>query len=154
MVQVTVSRDKGLAAPQEVLPEVTKAILKEKKAQQIITENKNTSSLEDLAAKNGLEVVNALAVNQKSGTLVGAGFEPYVVGTSFSLKEGAASQLIKGNNGVFMIQVTAKEVAKDLEDYTDYAKQLTTQGRERLGAAIVKALETSAEIEDNRALYY
>ena len=43
---------------------------------------------------------------------------------------------------------------KDLEDYSVYAKQLTTQGRERLGAAIIKALETSAEIEDNRALYY
>ena len=53
-----------------------------------------------------------------------------------------------------MLQVKAKKVADDLEDYTAYAKQLTTQGRERLGAAIVKALETSAEIEDNRALYY
>ena len=53
-----------------------------------------------------------------------------------------------------MLQVTAEEVANDLEDYSVYAKQLTTQGRERLGAAIVKALETSAEIEDNRALYY
>ena len=144
VVRVAAASDKGLATPQEVLPEVTKALLKEKKAQQIITENENTSSLEDLAANNGLEVVNALAVNQKSGTLVGAGFEPYVVGTSFSLKEGTTSQLIKGNNGVFMIQVTAKEVANDLEDYTDYAKQLTTQGRARLGAAIVKALETSA----------
>ena len=98
--------------------------------------------------------MSALAVNQKSGTLVGAGFEPYVVGTAFSLKEGSVSKLITGNNGVFMLQVKAKKVADDLEDYTAYAKQLTTQGRERLGAAIVKALETSAEIEDNRALYY
>ena len=154
VVQVTAAREKGLAAPQEVLPEVTRAILKEKKAKQIIAENKDASSLEDLAAKNGVEVVSALAVNQKSGTLVGAGFEPYVVGTAFSLKQGTPSKLIKGNNGVFMLQVKAKKVADDLEDYTAYAKQLTAQGRERLGAAIVKALETSAEIEDNRALYY
>ncbi|MGB1450070.1 MAG: peptidylprolyl isomerase [Flavobacteriaceae bacterium] len=154
VVQVTAAREKGLASPKEVLPEVTKAILKEKKANQIMAENKTASSLEDLAAKNGLEVVNALAVNQKSGTLVGAGYEPYVVGAAFGLKEGSNSKLIKGNNGVYMLQLTAKKVADDLEDYAAYARQLSLQGRERLGAAIVKALETSGEIEDNRALYY
>lgn len=154
VVQVTAARDKGLASPQEVFAEVTRAVLKEKKAAQIIAENKAANSLEDFAAKNGVELVNALAVNQKSGTLVGAGFEPYIVGSAFSLKEGETSALIKGNNGVYMLQVTGKKVADELEDYTVYAKQLTAQGRERLGAAIVKALETSAEIEDNRALYY
>ena len=154
VVQVTSAREKGLASPQEVFAEVTRAVLKEKKAAQIIAENKAVNSLEDLAAKNGVELVNALAVNQKSGTLVGAGFEPYIVGSAFSLKEGETSALIKGNNGVYMLQVTTKKVADQLEDYTVYAKQLTAQGRERLGAAIVKALETSAEIEDNRALYY
>jgi peptidyl-prolyl cis-trans isomerase D len=154
VVQVTAAREKGLAAPEEVLLEVKQAILKEKKAAQIIANNKAISSLEDLAAKNGLEVVNALAVNQKSGTLVGAGFEPYIVGAAFSLKEGGASKLIEGNNGVYLLQLTAKKIAEDLEDYSDYARQLTNQGREGLGAAIVEALETSAEIEDNRALYY
>ena len=154
VVQVTAAREKGLASPQEVFAEVTRAVLKEKKAAQIIAENKAANSLEDFAAKNGVELVNALAVNQKSGTLVGAGFEPYIVGSAFSLKEGETSALIKGNNGVYMLQVTGKKVADELEDYTVYAKQLTVQGRERLGAAIVKALETSAEIEDNRALYY
>ena len=154
VVQVTAAREKGLASPKEVFSEVTKAILKEKKAAQIIADNKAAASLEDLAAKNGLEVVNALAVNQKSGTLVGAGFEPYIVGAAFSLNEGGMSKLIKGNNGVYMLQLTAKKIAEDLEDYSTYARQLTNQGRERLGAAIVEALETSAEIEDNRALYY
>lgn len=154
VVQVTAAREKGLAAPEEVLSEVTQAILKEKKAAQIIANNKAISSLEDLAAKNGIEVVNALAVNQKSGTLVGAGFEPYIVGVAFSLKEGGTSKLIEGNNGVYLLQLTAKKIAEDLEDYSDYARQLTNQGREGLGAAIVEALETSAEIEDNRALYY
>ena len=154
VVQVTAAREKGLAAPEEVLLEVTQAILKEKKAAQIIANNKAISSLEDLAAKNGLEVVNALAVNQKSGTLVGAGFEPYIVGVAFSLKEGGTSKLIEGNNGIYLLQLNAKKIAEDLEDYSDYARQLTNQGREGLGAAIVEALETSAEIEDNRALYY
>ena len=154
VVQITAARDKGLAAPQQVLPEVTRAILKEKKAKQIISENSTVNSLEDLAAKNGVEVVNALAVNQKSGTLVGAGFEPYIVGAAFSLKEGATSKLIEGKNGVYMLQVTASKVAKDLEDYSAYVKELTKQGREQLGAAVIKALETSAEIEDNRSLYY
>ena len=154
VVQLTAAREKGLASPNEVLPEVRSEILKEKKAQQLIAENKGATSLEDLAAKNGLEVVNALAVNQKSGTLVGAGFEPYVVGAAFGLEEGGISKLIKGNKGVYMLQLTAKKVAEDLDDYSALARELSLQGRERLGPAIVKALETSGEIEDNRALYY
>lgn len=154
IVQVTKQREGGLASVEEVSFEVAQKIRKEKKAQLIIDENADIASLEDLAAKNGLEVVNALAVNQKSGTLVGAGYEPYVVGAAFGIAENTNSKLIKGSRGVYKLKVKAIKIADDLEDYSGYAKQLATQQKAQLGAAIVKALETSAEIEDNRALYY
>ena len=127
IVQVTAARPEGLATAKEVAADVTQAILREKKTKKILEENSGEATLEDLAAKNGVEVVNALAVNQKSGTLVGAGYEPYVVGAAFGLNEGGVSTLIKGNRGVYKLQVTAKRVAEELEDYTTYAQQLSTQ---------------------------
>lgn len=154
IVQVTKQRAGGLASVDEVSFEVAQEIRKEKKAQLIMDENADIVSLEDLAAKNGVEVVNALAINQKSGTLVGAGFEPYVVGAAFGVPANSTSNLIKGSRGVYKLQVKAIKIAEDLEDYSDYAKQLAAQQKTQLGAAIVKALETSAEIEDNRSLYY
>ena len=154
IVQVTAARPEGLASAKEVAVEVTQAILKEKKAKMILEDNSGEGSLEDLAAKNGVEVVNALAVNQKSGTLVGAGYEPYVVGAAFGLEEGGVSKLIKGNRGVYKLQVSAKKVAEDLEDYSVYAKQLSDRNLEFIAPAIIKALESSGEVVDNRSLYY
>ena len=154
IVQVTDSRPEGLASAKEVAAEVTQIILKEKKAKKIFEDNSNETSLEDLAASNATEIVNALAVNQKSGTLVGAGYEPYVVGAAFGLLEGGISKLIEGNKGVYKLQLTSKKVADELEDYSTYAKQLSNQNLERLAPAIIKALESSGEVVDNRSLYY
>ena len=154
IVQVTDSRSEGLASAKEVAAEVTQIILKEKKAKKIFEDNSNETSLEDLAASNATEIVNALAVNQKSGTLVGAGYEPYVVGAAFGLQEGEISKLIEGNRGVYKLQLTSKKVADELEDYSTYAKQLSNQNLERLAPAIIKALESSGEVVDNRSLYY
>ena len=154
IVQVTDSRPEGLASAKEVAAEVTQIILKEKKAKKIFEDNSNETSLEDLAASNATEIVNALAVNQKSGTLVGAGYEPYVVGAAFGLQEGGISKLIEGNKGVYKLQLTSKKVADELEDYSTYAKQLSNQNLERLAPAIIKALESSGEVVDNRSLYY
>jgi hypothetical protein len=55
---------------------------------------------------------------------------------------------------VYKLKVKAIKKAEELEDYLAYAKQLNDQQKSQLAAAIVKALESSAEIEDNRALYY
>ena len=154
IVQVIDSRPEGLASAKEVAAEVTQIILKEKKAKKIFEDNSNETSLEDLAASNATEIVNALAVNQKSGTLVGAGYEPYVVGAAFGLQEGEMSKLIEGNRGVYKLQLTSKKVADELEDYSTYAKQLSNQNLERLAPAIIKALESSGEVVDNRSLYY
>ena len=154
IVQVTAASPEGLASAKEVAVEASQAILKEKKAKMILEDNSGEGSLEDLAAKNGIEVVNALAVNQKSGTLVGAGYEPYVVGAAFGLEEGGISKLIKGNRGVYKLQVSAKKVAEDLEDYSVYAKQLSDRNLEFIAPAIIKALESSSEVVDNRSLYY
>ena len=70
------------------------------------------------------------------------------------MAENGLSKLIKGNNGVYKLQLTAKRVAEDLEDYTAYAQQLQKTERDQLAQRIIVALESAAKIEDNRALYY
>jgi hypothetical protein len=151
---LTNAREKGLADANDVFPTVSRTLRNEKKAKMIQADNNGIDTLEDLAAKNGVEVVTALAVNQKSGTLVGAGYEPYIVGAAFGVEEQASSDLIKGKNGVFKLQVTAKRISPDLEDTATYINQLRGQERQALVAMIVKALQTAANVEDNRALYY
>jgi peptidyl-prolyl cis-trans isomerase D len=154
IVRLTKIKEKGLADVDDVRSEVTKILKNKKKAAMIIKENSGNNSLEDLAASNSLEVVSALAVNQKSATLVGAGNEPYVVGAGFALDVDATSDLIIGNNGVYMLQVTSRNIVEDNEDYSLYANTLAQQEREKVAGLVIQALESSASIEDNRSLYY
>lgn len=154
IVKLTNQKDKGLASVEEVRAEVSELIRNEKKAAMIIKASKGVSSLEDLAASNSVEVVSALAVNQKSATLVGAGKEPYVVGAAFALNTNETSGLITGNQGVYMLQVSAKNIVKDLEDYSSYANSLAQLEREKVAGLVIDALESSATIQDNRSLYY
>ena len=64
------------------------------------------------------------------------------------------SDLIIGNKGVYMLQVTAKNVVEDLEDYSSFASTLAQLEREKVARLVLDALESSATITDNRSLYY
>lgn len=154
VVKLTQAKEKGLASVDEVRAEVTQILRNEKKAEMITKANKASKSLEELAAANSVEVASALVVNQKSPVLVGSGSEPYVIGAAFALDVNQSSGLITGNNGVYMIQLTAKNVAEDQEDYSVYAKRLSELEREKVAALVLDALESSASITDNRSLYY
>lgn len=154
IVELTAQREAGLAAVEDVKEEVLPKLLAQKKAAMLKSDNQGTEGLADLAAKNGVEVKSALAVNQKSGVLVGAGNEPYIIGAAFALQEGQRSVLLEGNNGVYQVELVAKKTAQKLEDYSSYAQLLQTQERNALAERIISALESSATIEDNRALYY
>ena len=126
------------------------AIRKEKKAQ-IIKDRVTATTLNDIAAAEGQSVRSATAINMKTPTIAGAGKEPMVVGTAFGLKEGVASKLIKGNTGVFMVQVTKKTPAVELENYLPFANQVSAQKLSAVQTRLYSALKESAEIEDFRA---
>ena len=146
--------DKGVANIDEVRDEISRELLNKKKANLIIKDNINLNSLEDFASKNKLEIITANAINQKSGTIVGSGNEPYIVGKAFGLDEFQTSKFLIGNSGVFKIKIIKKTVAEDLSNYSNLALKLETEERKKLPSLIISALENIAEIEDNRSVFY
>ena len=128
-------------------------IRKERKAAQIIAANKG-KSLEDLASANNVTVSTASALTMKSPTIPGAGREPFVVGNAFTLEEGASSNLLKGETGVFMVKVTKKTPAATIDNFSTYAKTLSTSNANRVNSAVYNALKDGADIEDKRATFY
>lgn len=119
----------------------------------IIGENKG-KSLEELATANNTIISNATALTVSSPTIPGAGREPMVVGTAFAMEEGQVSELIEGESGVFLIEVSKKEAAPDLENYSTYAGNLQTSNAARVNSAVYNALKNKADIEDNRSVFY
>ena len=146
--------DKGVAKVDEVRDEITSELLNKKKAELIIKDNSNITTLEKFAAKNKLEIITANAVNQKSGTIVGSGEESFIVGKAFGLDELQTSKLLIGNSGVYKLKITKKTIAEDLPDYSSLALKLENEERKNLPSLIISALENVAEIQDNRAFFY
>jgi peptidyl-prolyl cis-trans isomerase D len=153
VVQLTKKYKEGLMASEDASATVLPKIRKERKAAQIIAANKG-KSLEDLASANNVTVSTASALTMKSPTIPGAGREPLVVGSAFTLEEGASSGLLIGETGVFMVKVTKKTPAAEIQNFSTYAKTLTTSNANRVNSAVYNALKEGADIEDKRATFY
>ena len=134
--------------------EVIQEIMKELKTAYLLKIHSDKTSLDALASAADKEVETASAVTQENTVIAGAGSEPYLIGTAFALELNQPSALIKGNNGVYMIEVTSKEIAEELESYRAYANALQNEESTRINSSIYEALRSAAEIEDNRQLYY
>lgn len=153
VVQLTAMNKEGLAGVDEVGSEVKKKIIQDKKAR-LIEKQYGTTPLNALAENEEFTLETASAINQKNPTIVGAGNEPYVVGAAFTMEEGAVSDLIQGERGLYKLKILKKNTAEPLDDYVQYSREYLQEASYRLLENIFAALESNAEIEDNRALYY
>ena len=154
VVQLSDKLDSGLQTVDQAR-EVVTPILQNQKRLELLTEKfASASSLETLAEASETEIKTASALTQENTTLPGVGQEPYVIGVAFSLNEGETSSLLQGENGAFLVRLNKKEVAPDLPSYVAYANSLQEAEKTNLEQAILAALESVAEITDNRAQYY
>lgn len=154
VVQITSINEEGLASIDEVGIQVRNQLLKDKKAALIKKQYEAMSTLEALAEDDNATIETASAVNQKNPTLVGAGNEPYIVGAAFAMDEGALSNLIQGERGVYKIKLLKKNEAEPIEDYEQYSQEYLRKASFTLLENVFLALESNAKIDDNRAIYY
>ena len=154
VVQLTAVNQKGLATVDEVGFQVRRKIIQDKKAALIKKQFQDIDSLETLAENEDLTLETASAINQKNPTLVGAGNEPYVVGAAFAMEEGAVSELIQGELGLYKVKLLKKKTAETLDDYQQYSKEYLRDASFTLPENVFLALESYADIDDNRSLYY
>lgn len=150
IVQVTATNAAGLMNTQQASVTALPAIRKEKKAA-LIKDRISATTVEDVAAAENQTVKTALAINMKNPTISGAGKEGLVVGTAFGLKEGETSKLIEGEKGVYMVQVTKKTPAPELDNYQGFANQVGTSKMNNVNTKLYNALKEASDIEDNRA---
>ncbi len=153
VVRVTGKRKAGIATADEVSSRVLPIIRRQRKAA-MIRNKSNATSLEDFATQNGASVSNASALSMQSTTIAGAGREPKVLGAAFGLKDGEVSEMIDGENGVYMVQVIKRTDAPVLDNYSAYSLSKKTINRNLVNNAIFNALRKAADIEDNRATFY
>ncbi|RNC92639.1 MAG: peptidylprolyl isomerase [Allomuricauda sp.] len=153
VVQLTKKYNEGPMSPEDASADVLRILRREKKAAQIISANQG-KSLDDFARDNNVTVSTASAITRKAPTLPGAGREPLVVGTAFTVAEGSESGFIEGQSGVYKVKVTGKTESVKLNNYSTYAKDLITTNANRVNGSVYNALKDGADIEDKRATFY
>ena len=145
---------KSLPNVNEVRDEVSKILLKEKKFEFFVKKHEISPDIELISKDYEIELERASAVTQNDPILVGAGNEPYIIGSSFSLDVNETSKILKGNNGIYLVRLLSKEIVDDISIGVAISNSLSDREIERISTLIPEVLESKAEIVDNRSLYY
>ncbi|MGL5620612.1 MAG: peptidyl-prolyl cis-trans isomerase, partial [Tannerellaceae bacterium] len=102
----------------------------------------------------GSKVDSVKFVGFDTRRITNIGFEPKINAAVAGATQGKLSAPIAGNNGVYVVQITA--VNKDAQPYDAAAEKATLNASNayRLSFQAVQELINNAEIEDNRVRFY
>ncbi|MDX1666027.1 MAG: hypothetical protein R3350_02310, partial [Saprospiraceae bacterium] len=82
------------------------------------------------------------------------GNEPKVLGTAFSLEEEAVSGPIKGNSGVFVVQLQRKPLMPTATNIPAIRKNMSSTAKAEVNTRLIQAMKKEAEVEDYRSRFY
>ena len=137
-----------------VRDQISEILMVEKKFNYLYTNYNSNVNIDSLSVIFDLNLEKASAVTQYDPILVGAGPEPYIIGSAFSLNINQTSNLLKGKNGIYIIRLLSKDDAEDINLGAAISQSLSDKELQRLTNLIPEVLESQAEIIDNRSLYY
>ena len=154
VAKITDLNKKRLPSIEDIRDEISQILSRNKKFKYLSDKYNKNVNIDNIAEEFGLEIENASAVTQYDPILVGAGVEPYIIGSSFSLDIDEVSDLLKGNSGVFIVKLLSKDFATEVDLVQEISNSLTNQELERIATLIIEVIESKAEIVDNRSFYY
>ena len=153
----TGSREEG-DVPYDIMKERLINNLKNERKAELIIEKMEAIGTEDLSAiarEFNTEVDTNRNLTFNSRNLPGYGTEHDVIGRIFTYNEGENTGIIKGNAGVFVVEVAKVFEAPDLSDYSTYVNQKVNAFTQRVSNNYpYQALLSNAEVKDYRRYFY
>ena len=107
-----------------------------------------------MASELQSDVKTAEAVNFSSFQFGGAGFEPALIGRATTLELNKLSTPVKGNSGVYVLQVTNKADNGTTFDPVMSKMQLNARTSYTLPYSVLQNLRNNADIVDNRIKFF
>lgn len=150
-------QEEGTPGFDQLRPNIMEIARREKKQELIAEEMRqmmDAGGLDALAAQMGLEVREATNLNFASRNIPGAGPEPGVIGQIFARAEPATIGPVKGNAGVFVVEIVHMDEAITPDDLTRARRPMRDGFRNRVPAQAFDAIKENADIEDNRGWFF
>ncbi|MGD1846132.1 MAG: peptidylprolyl isomerase [Salibacteraceae bacterium] len=155
VAHLTTVEEKGVQPLENVRDLVREEVLKEKKAVIIAAKLNEKPDMVGKSQAAQVEIQTAENVIFSGDRLPGQTMrELDLVGTIFRLPQGQISEPIKGDAGVYVVQVDALTPADDGYQIADLRTELSSQQTGQVGYRVKPALEKLADVEDNRFKIY
>lgn len=143
--------------PVELVAAPLKAeLIAQKKGEQIAAAlaAKNLTSVEAYAEAMGAKVDSVKFVNFATRRISGIGIEPNLNAAVAMAQVDQVSAPVKGNNGVYVFKVYARNKDAKTYDEAEQVRTLDATNAYRVGFQAIQSLINKAEVEDNRIRFY
>ena len=144
----------GTSSVEDARNTVESKLMQDKKYDLLRSKYSSDVSLAKIAEDYGQSILTSSAINAAAGSIAGAGTEPFVVGSGFSLEMNQTSALIQGKQGIFMLEVDLFEESTALPSYDGYSSSLNESVLNRLRPLIDEVIRDHFEVVDNRFDYF
>jgi peptidyl-prolyl cis-trans isomerase D len=157
VVALTDVKEEGIASLEDKTPEIEIEVRKDKKleklAAQMTEKLASVSEIDAAAVALDTEVKTAEAVRFSNPYVNMVGLEPAVVAKAFDNETDQLSGPIIGENGVFVIQITEKNVPEEF-DISSAKFRMKYLYESRVNFQGYEALMEEANIKDNRIKFF
>ena len=156
VAHVTNIYDDGFSPIEDIKDQIKSLVVRDKKFNRI-SSMISKDKLTDIALENNVSVVKDQKISFSTQNIPGIGIEPNFVGLLFGDKLiGVLSEPIKGRDGLYFFTISNKSSEKIIKEdqILVVKKDKKNEIRNFSTQATYNALESAAEIEDNRADFY
>ncbi len=144
----------GISSVEDAQNRVRPILLQDKKYELLVSKYGDNATLAKLAKDYGQTISTSSAINAAAGSIAGAGIEPFVVGSGFSLEMNVTSALIQGKQGIFVLEVDLFEEATPLRSYEGFSSLLSEEVINSLPPLVDEVIRDQYEVVDNRFDYF
>ncbi len=144
----------GISSVEDAQNRVRPILLQDKKYELLVSKYGDNATLAKLAKDYGQTISTSSAINAAAGSIAGAGIEPFVVGSGFSLEMNVTSALIQGKQGIFVLEVDLFEEATPLRSYEGFSSLLSEEVINSLRPLVDEVIRDQYEVVDNRFDYF
>ena len=148
---LTEVNDGDYRALETVRPELTMEATNNAKAELIKKDLAQYASLNEAAAAINRSVQHVDGISISSYRFGNGGQEPAIIGAALAAEQGQLSEPIKGNNGVYLLVSSNKQIADGEFNPTQEIQQLNARYAYQVPYQAISLLEEKAAVKDNRA---
>ncbi|MBI4647262.1 MAG: peptidylprolyl isomerase, partial [Bacteroidia bacterium] len=150
-------REQGYSPLDEVRTDVQMNVIKEKKAEKLVNEMKTMlgkyKTLEAFSQEPGVEVRTTDNITFSMSNAPNMGVEPEVIATAMCTEKDKITGPVKGNNGVYIIQITSITQPETKNDFALDKQILAKTFQDNVGYKAFESLKKLSDIEDDRMKY-